>query len=126
MVTDDERRQVSAWFRECAKDRNYWPGIMKIAEVLGVPHVPWGGTEGRLLDALADLIDPDTDQLRDTTKLVDRDALLTIAGEMEVTGREYRYMVSENFVTSDLIDDAPEDFVEYARRIRKACGEEER
>lgn len=75
---------------------------------------------------LADLIEPDQDHNADPDKKVDRDALLAIAGEMEVTGREYRYMVDENFVTSDLIDDAPEDFVEYARRIRKACGEEGR
>lgn len=101
MVADDERRRVAEMLRKYDG-----PSLMVLMSVLGV-----GGD--RVLDRLADLIEPSCD----------RDALLALADEMEVTGREYRHMVNENFVTSDLIDDAPEDFVEYASRIREACGE---
>lgn len=58
--------------------------------------------------------------------IVDRDALLKLADEMEQAGKEYRYQANENAVYSDLIDDAPEEFVEYARRIREALGEVEK
>lgn len=54
--------------------------------------------------------------------IVDRDALLELADEMEQAGKEYRYQANENAVYSDLIDDAPEEFIEHARRIRKALG----
>lgn len=56
--------------------------------------------------------------------IVDRDALLKLAEEMEQAGKEYRYQANENAVYSDLIDDAPEEFIEYARRIREALGVE--
>ena len=56
--------------------------------------------------------------------IVDRDALLALADEMEQAGKEYRYQANENAVYSDLIDDAPEEFIEYARRIREALGVE--
>ena len=54
--------------------------------------------------------------------IVDRDALLKLADEMEQAGKEYRYQANENAVYSDLIDNAPEEFIEYARRIREAVG----
>lgn len=56
--------------------------------------------------------------------IVDRDALLKLADEMKQAGKEYRYQANENAVYSDLIDDAPEEFIEYARRIREALGVE--
>lgn len=52
--------------------------------------------------------------------ICDRDALLALADEMEQAGKDYRYQVNENAVYSDLIDDAPEEFIEYAHRIREA------
>ena len=52
----------------------------------------------------------------------DKDALLALADEMDESGRHYGEQI-ENFVTSDIIDDAPGEFRDYARRIREACGE---
>ena len=130
MTTDDERRDVAGRLRELSKyvfhpDNTY----ELLIDAFGADD----GTD-ELFSRLADIIEPvermclyydaDTNHCGCyDTRLIDRDALLALADEMEVTGREYRHMVDENFVTSDLIDDAPEDFVEYASRIREACGE---
>ena len=107
-VTDDEKRRISAWFRECAKSRNYWPGIMKIAEVLSVPHTPWDGTEGRLLDAWADLIEPTPNSSEDAPK-IDRDEMLAIADECDEM-RDDGYLIGSYEV------------YRISRRIREACG----
>ena len=130
MITDEERREVARRLRALPDDSTYPDLIGAIAD-----HDGWYAAADAA-DRLADLIEPSAQcpyyhgdrhycSIHDVPA-IDRDALLALADEMEVTGREYRHMVNENFVTSDLIDDAPEDFVEYARRIREACGEEGR
>lgn len=53
---------------------------------------------------------------------IDREVLLGIADEMEQAGKDYRFQANENAVFSDLIDDAPEEFIEYANRILEAIG----
>ena len=53
---------------------------------------------------------------------VDVDALLALAEEMEQAGKDYHHQMVENACCDNLINDAPDDFISYARRIRKALG----
>lgn len=137
MITDEERREVARRLRENTEAHPDMSLILNLAfaddSLKPDGAMEWKVTPHDAAMRLADLIEPPTQcpyyrsdrhycSIHDVPA-IDRDALLALADEMEVTGREYRHMVNENFVTSDLIDDAPEDFVEYARRIREACGE---
>ena len=53
---------------------------------------------------------------------VDVDALLALADEMEQAGKDYRYQMVENACCDNLVNDAPDDFIDYARSIREALG----
>ena len=61
MATDNERRRAAEWLRGEAGTGRDWPGIERMAEALGVPGPREGGVEGRLLERLAELIDPSGD-----------------------------------------------------------------
>ena len=56
---------------------------------------------------------------------INRAALLALADEMEQAGKDYRYQMVENACCDNLINDAPDDFIDYARRIREALGASE-
>lgn len=125
MATDDERREVARRLREyaswdgeedCLVDCADWGE--RVLNLLGC-----GDTEGECYAALADLIEPprqcpyyhsDRHHCSAYDDVVDRDALLALADEMEIDG-------------AGALDD--EDWckpllVEYANRIREALGVE--
>lgn len=68
------------------------------------------------MDRLADLIDPVEKHFADAGKMVDREALLALADEMDRWAHKCDY-VDRNLVSPILV-------AKYAARIREACGEE--
>lgn len=135
MATDDERRRVAERLRECKSHVDGAGWFWLIDEVAGAHIV--ASSEERLksgANRLADLIEPtptSSDKLRhysDTTATcdvsqsrrsgVDREALLALAEEMERDGRvqRERQKAGERWFIDGL------DVMEYARRIREACG----
>lgn len=133
-VTDDERRRVAEMLR-MSDERDAAGFDCLLAEVVRgreFCEAPCEHCHGRLLDELADLIEPtpkSTDKAPTDSRpncgtaevptsqvpKCDREALLALADEMEFDG-------------AGALDD--EDWckpllVEYARRIREACGEVE-
>ncbi len=72
------------------------------------------------MDRLADLIEPATDHIGDPDKMVDRGALLALADEMD--GDTLAVPLVYGSYQSGYIA-AMRD---CARRIREACGEDER
>ena len=116
MATDDERRRVAERLR-MSDERDAAGFDCLLAEVVRGHYfceTPCEHCHGRLLNELADLIDPDCEDGRyegvRTARPVDRGALLALADEMELdlwydSGRDHR--LAEGF----------------ARRIREACGE---
>ena len=109
MATDDERREVAERLRELGKlvyspDNTY----ELMADALGVDD--FEGTD-ELFARLADLIEPAPKRSEAAPKC-DRGALLALADEMEIDG-------------AGALDDGDwckPLLVEYARRIREACG----
>lgn len=90
MATDDERREVAARLRSLEvpsrverKERTEktaaWYEL--ICSAVGGKKDPWFGVKA-LADRLADLIEPG-DHIGDSDKMVDRDALLALADELE-------------------------------------------
>ena len=123
MPTDDDRREVARRLRELADycDENEmslsdddWPGILSdyIWPEDGGYHIYDDDCR-----RLADLIYPDT--TTDTTKTpgvttkCDRDALLALAREMKFKAEESKAYFAGIY---------PGEVVEYADRIREACG----
>ena len=108
MVTDDKRREVAERLR-MSHDRDAAGFDCLLAEAVRgreFCETPCEHCHGRLLDELADLIDP-SDHIGDSDKMVDREALLALADEMSMDG----------------MDGLLIPMSEYARRIREACGE---
>ena len=104
MVTDDERREVARMLRELPGDSTYPDLIGVIAD-----HDGWYAAADAA-DRLADLIEP-SDHIGDSDKMVDRDALLALADDIDKQ-------------TDGSMSDAwLEDGHYIARRIREACGE---
>lgn len=65
MISDSERRESAAWLRGEVGNGYHWPGLLRMAEAVGVPDPTGSGCEGRLLGRLADLIDPTCEVRRD-------------------------------------------------------------
>ena len=122
MPTDDERREVAEFLR-----RSVGKGASLLLLVAFAAFEVKSTDGERIVTAdeaalrLADLIDPGEGHFDDPGKMVDREALLALADEMYESGRHYGEQI-ENAVTSDIIDDAPGEFRDYARRIREALG----
>ena len=108
MVTDDERREVARMLRELPGDSTYPDLIGVIAD-----HDGWYAAADAA-DRLADLIEP-SDHIGDSDKMVDRDALLALADELECDGD-----CNECDMGGGIWCGAQ---VYAARRIREACGE---
>lgn len=112
-MTDDERRRVAYALRAIPKKSVPSDLDCRIAEALngeGFCKEPeCNMCFESSCNLFADLIEPS----------VDRDALLELADEIYESGRHYGEQI-ENAVTSDIIDDAPGEFRDYARRIREA------
>lgn len=104
MISDNERREVAQRLRELPDNATYPDLIGAIAD-----HDGWYAAADAA-DRLADLIEPD--HVGDSNKMVDRDALLALADEMEADGTDC-YTVSTQYVLDD-----------YAHRIREALGVE--
>ena len=117
MATDDERRRVAARLR--MSDERDAAGFVDclLAEVVRgreFCETPCEKCHARLLGELADLIEP-SDHIGDSDKMVDRDALLALADEMQghadgaASGDGFPYVNAGSLWS-------------YADRIREACG----
>ena len=145
-VTDDERREVARMLRELSGDSTYPDLIGVIAD-----HDGWYPASDAA-DRLADLIEPSCDRdapkkaaeemfgkMRHSTKEeadayeamlksksveihpVDRDALLALADEIEygASSDDGEY----HDLPATMVAAVARKQMEYARRIREACGE---
>lgn len=123
MISDEERREVARRLQEAI-------GLHEFAEVLGFDWTDdsdWGWED--VSNLVADLIEPseracyyydaETNHCRCyDTRLVDREALLALADEMDRDGKMQweRQKAGEHWFIDGL------DVREYARRIREALG----
>ena len=117
--TDDERREVAERLRELGKlayspDNTY----ELMADALGVDD--FEGTD-ELFARLADLIEPESGQNRDSVQIrvqkgpeCDREAVLNVAESMD----SYAWLMVQLGV-----DTVPDVILGFVRRIREACGE---
>lgn len=116
-VTDDQRRHVAKMLR-----KSEGPSLMVLMSTLGV-----GGD--RVLDRLADLIEPDQDHYAGPDKKVDRDSLLALADGLEADADSIiKAAKNARFGGGPTMDEAKHDAYEWrsiARQIREACGEVE-
>ena len=118
MATDDERREVArtirhAWVNVPDRDpvRHHLRVLNEIYEAVGISDGKADAID--LFNRLADLIEP-SDHIGDPDKMVDRDALLALADEMQ---RELDECASDHEIVGKLqyrID-----------RIREALGASE-
>ncbi len=142
MTTDDERRMIARKLRDIDAERldrvygmdgesgtceDPWMsqagrGLMlgAIAEAVGLRFAPYYFDAVQLRDRLASLVEPAPKRSEATPKC-DREALLVLADAMASDGKiqRERQKAGEHW----FIDGA--DIVEYARRIRQACGVDE-
>ena len=140
MATDDERREVARRLRRIKDTREGCGHDMCCDLWVAIFDSDYRCTglcdecEVAVLDSLADLIEPPTQcpyyrsdrhycSIHDV-QAIDREALRALADEMEQAGKDYRYQMVENACCDNLINDAPDDFIDYARRIREALGVE--
>ena len=120
MATDDERRRVAESLRRLSgldycKDPRY--AVELASDAVGADHSN-GYSWDKLLDRLADLIDPDCEDGRyegvHTARPVDRWALLALADEFDAEYAER----SREMGFPELADGG----TAVSRRIREACG----
>lgn len=115
--TDDERRRVAEAFRRYGKETTNrgFASLFDVFDACGLSYY-----DGAVLyDRLADLIEP-SDHIGDPNKMVDREALLALADELDKDGRlqRERQKSGKRWFIDGL------DVREYARRIREALGVE--
>lgn len=114
MPTDDERRDVARRLRESAGTAPYMNTSDDFArEVFRAAMNESVGDYRAAVDRLADLIEPD--HVGDSNKMVDRDALLALADEMEGDARYWLDRPYDQLGSHDVIG--------YACRIREALGD---
>lgn len=123
-MTDDERREVARRLRNMSYDDTKESLICAYLDALGVEGewLTWVEIAHRLADLIEPIeracyyYDAETNHCRCyDTRLVDRDALLALADEMDEVAQRRRSMGYEGFAIGD------ED---RARRIREALGME--
>ena len=140
MTTDEERREAARRLREDAKryllEGRFCSNEMphRLAKAIECRYVGAGPQISELFPRLADLIDPgelkttciaevkiEGEKLDEVVNRaiaeytgIDRDALLALADEMDRSAHE-----SEAYFAGVY----PVDILEYAHRIREACGE---
>lgn len=105
MPTNEERHTIAEEMRQRMRE-GYSFSCFNIAEEIGKYEGDYDDPykfDEDCWNRLADLIEPDKDDIADTSKIVDLDALLMITEEM-VKSSERRKIRG------------------FARRIRKACG----
>lgn len=117
MVTNEKRRRAAAMLREFGARKHPNFNYAYLYAAMGIDPVE--ALEAKDLDAelynrLADLIEPSDEHSADAGKMVDREALLAIAEEMERARLEY-------LGRPVLLHGAPVLLREIARRIREAC-----
>ena len=122
MATDDERRRVAERLR-MSDDRDAAGFDCLLANAVrghDFCETPCEECHGRLLDELADLIDPDCDEGRyeglRTVRPVDREALLRLADELD---RSLGWCEPDERGCAHV---KVGRLREVARRIREACG----
>ena len=136
MITDNERREVARRLRSFVTDDSVYADVdaCRVLHSIGlyykdIDRIYFSGFD---VARLADLIEPPTQcpyyhsdrhycSIHDVPA-IDREALRALAAEMEQAGKDYRYQMVENACCDNLINDAPDDFIDYARRIREALG----
>jgi hypothetical protein len=105
MPTNEERHTIAEEMRQRMAE-GYGFTALNIADEIGIHEQDYDDPflfDENCWNRLADLIEPDKDDIADTSKMVDLDALLRITEEM-VKSSERRKIRG------------------FARRIRKACG----
>ena len=107
MAANDERARVARALREM--ETPTWPTLMDV--VFGHP-----AQRKKVVQRLADLIEPDDARFRDATKTIDRAALLKLADEMD------GYAPHEDGRARKTVALVRSEVEGYARRIREACG----
>ena len=127
MVSDDERREVSARLRTCTPPASYtsaqgggWSHLCDMALAVGLTREE-DPSAWTLANRLADLIEP-SDHIGDPDKMVDLDALLKLAEELEKCAWYFGLDFDEDEPLRDRLKEASEDFAGCARRIREALG----
>ena len=126
MATDDERREVAERLRAYGKEFGdaTWRELCNVV-LYDEDRYPSTVRKLRLIDRLADLIDPDCEEGRyegvHTARPVDREALLAEAKEADKSAWYFALDHDENELR-DRLAEAAEDFSDMARRIREACG----
>lgn len=110
MATDDERREVARRLRGARYGWRSWERALY--DALGV-DTETAGLD--MLDRLADLIDPD--HVGDSNKMVDRDALLKLADEIDRKSNDGTTNPDPMRPLATSLD-----LFGYARRIRDALG----
>ena len=110
LPTDTERREVARRLRKAI-------GLTEFAEALGfnwTDDSDWGWKD--VSNLVADLIEPAQDHFADSDKMVDRDALLALAGELS----------GDTLVVPAVYGTYAGGYVaacqDVARRIREALG----
>lgn len=118
-VTDQERREVARRLRELDYADLQESLICAYLDALGIEgYADWVGIAHRL----ADLIDPD--HVGDSNKMVDRDALLALAGEFESGARVARARKWNEPANAAMAIALADEYEANARRIRGALGVE--
>ena len=145
--TDDERRRVAERLRGltsnvhelrksyesegfsilCDDQADYYQICHAVAGYLPPEHMHPCDYE-ELHARLADLIGPAQDQFRDPTKMVDREALLALAGDLEKKADKIIQAAQDSRFTGlgPRMCEAKHEACKWrgiARRIREACGE---
>ena len=133
MPTDDERREVARRLRHAwtnVPDRNpvrhQLRVLLEVYEAVGLVDGESDAID--LFGRLADLICPDTTtdttKSPDVTTKCDRDALLELAEEAKKCAW-YFGLDHDSDELRDRLEEAAADFLDFASRIREACGEGE-
>ena len=130
MAIDDERREVAQRLRSFVTDDSVYADIdaCRVLHSIGlyykdIDRIYFSGFD---VARLADLIDPDCEEGRysvaRTVRPVDRGALLALADEIEygASSDDGEY----HDLPATMVAAVARKQIEYARRIREACGEE--
>ena len=129
MVSDGERREVAERLRSFVTDDSVYADVdaCRVLHGIGlyykdIDRIYFSGFD---VARLADLIDPDCEEGRysvaRTVRPVDRDALLALADEIEygASSDDGEY----HDLPATMVAAVARKQMEYARRIREACGE---
>ena len=118
MTTDEERREVAAKLRKNAENCPNMSLILNVAFSDGALRpdgaMDWTVTAHDAAMRLADLIEPDEGHFAEDDKMVDRDALLALADDLDQRTKSWLDIYGGDYALKCV-----------ARSIRNACGNHE-